>query len=327
MANSLTEQLNSLYTTTWVNRMKGIVDNIMTATPIYFWLTKKGRTQSLTGGRRIECPLRIAKNETVTAIGRGGSVSLADTDNLSVAYYDWKYLTGHLIRYFADFQMNRSRAQLESKVNADIDSLRDSQIDKFETDIHGAGTADNGLTIGGLQQIIDTTPATGTVGGIDPATYTWWRNQATNMTGLAVSTYLIQYMRTMYNDCGNYGEGVSRFPDFIITNQSVYESYEEEALEIGRIMMADRKMADLGFGDLSFKGSPITWSPAAPNYEMRFLNTNHLKWVTDAIANMKLGEFKAIVQQPEDYVAHLMSVCNLVCDNRVKQGVLYNIGN
>ena len=118
--------------------------------------------------------------------------------------------------------------------------------------------------------------------------------------------------------------GLTRANDILLTSRVVMT---EEALEIGRILMADRKMADLGFGDLSFKGAPITWSPAAPNYEMRFLNTNHLKWTTDAIANLKLGEFKPIVQQPEDYVAHSMSVCNLTCDNRVKQGVLYNVGN
>lgn len=322
---TLTETLDTMYVTTWVLRNKDVVDNIHEAIPFYYWMMKKGRHETRSGGRRIEVPLRYAKNSTPEAIGRGGSVALVDTDVLTPAYYEWKYITGHILRYFVDFQKNRGPAELMSKVNADIDGLRDGLIDKFETDLFGDGTGDNGLTIGGLQLIVDTTPATGTVGGINAATRAYWRNQATNMTGLALSTYLVDYMSAMFNDCGQWGEGVSRFPDFIVTTDTICESYEQEALEVYRIN--DNKLADMGFGDLAYKSRPMTWSPSAPSYSMFMLNSKHLKWTTDDIEYLNLGEFESIPNQPRDRVAHSMSVCNLVCDNRRKQGVLYNIGN
>lgn len=325
MANTLTEQLNELYTTTWINRRDKLIDNIMEATPFFYWLTKKGRSESQSGGRRIEIPLRYEKNETIQGITKGGAVQLTDTDNLTVAYYVWKNITGHIIRYFTEFQQNRSKPQLMNKVNADIDSLQDSYIQKMEEYVLGDGTGDNGNVPIGLQNIIDTTPATGTVGGINAANYSWWRNQATNMTGEAISVYLINRMRTLFNDCGRWGDGAARFPDFLLTTDTVYEAYEEEALEVYRIN--DKKLADMGFGDCAFKGRPLTWSPQSPAYSMFMINSNHIKWVTDPIENMNLGEWLPIVNQPRDKVAHAMCVCNLTVDNRRKQGVLYNIGN
>ncbi|MCJ7828528.1 MAG: hypothetical protein MUP81_02175, partial [Dehalococcoidia bacterium] len=101
MANTLTEQLNTMYTTTWYLRRKTIVDNAFTATPFWYLMTKKGKRSTQTGGRSIEIPLQYAKNETVKFIGRGGTVELEATDPLTVCHYNWKYLTGHIIRYFA----------------------------------------------------------------------------------------------------------------------------------------------------------------------------------------------------------------------------------
>jgi len=43
MPVTLTEQLDSLYTTTWQLMRKEAIDNIFKATPFWFWLTAKER--------------------------------------------------------------------------------------------------------------------------------------------------------------------------------------------------------------------------------------------------------------------------------------------
>lgn len=129
----------------------------------------------------------------------------------------------------------------------------------------------------------------------------------------------------MFNDCGQQGEGVSRFPDIIVCAQNVYEMYESEALEISRIMIADRKMADLGFGDLAFKGRPFTWSPSCTAGYMYFLNTSVLEWVADPIEDFTLGDWLPIINQPRDVVAHSMTVGNLVAGNCKRLGVIHTI--
>jgi hypothetical protein len=289
-------------------------------------MSKKGKRSTQSGGRSIEIPLQYAKNETVKFIGRGGTVALEATDPLTVVHWKWKYLTGHIIRYFADFQMNRGQAQLMNKVNADIDNLQSSLIDKLETSLFTA--AGSGTDIDGLANIVSITPTTeagGATGDLSRVTYPWWRNQYKTMSGEAASIYLRKRMNTMFNDCGQQGEGVTRFPDIVVTAQNVYEMYESEALEISRIMIADRKMADLGFGDLAFKGRPLTWSPSCPSGYMYFLNTSVLEWVADPIENFTLGEWLPIVNQPRDVVAHTMTVGNFIASNLKRLGVIIAI--
>jgi hypothetical protein len=325
MADTLTESLNTLYTTTWYLRKDKVVDQIFNSTPFWYSMSKKGKRTTQSGGRKIEIPLRYAKNETVKSIGRGSTVDLEDTDPLTVCQYDWKYTTGHILRYFADFQMNRGKAQLMNKVNSDIDTLQSSYIDKMETDLFGNGTGDDNKAIDGLGKLISITPTTGTVAGIDRSTHAWWRNNATSMASKAASIYLRKYMQTMFNTCGLQGEGVTRFPDLIVTDQTSYELYEDECLEISKIVIGDKKMADLGFGELAFKGRPITWSPACTSGYMYFLNTSVLEYVSDPVEDFNLGDWLPIVNQPRDVVAHAMAVGNLTTSNMKRLGVLYSI--
>jgi len=326
MANpTLTEQLNTMYTTTWYLRRKEIVDQIFNATPFWYLLSKKGKRSTQTGGRSIEIPLQYAKNETVKFIGKGGTVDLAATDPLTVCHWNWRYLTGHIVRYFADFQKNRGQAQLIKKVNADIDNLQASLIDHLESALFSDGTGDSGMAIDGLLNIVAEAPATGTVANLNRATYSWWRNQYKDMSGEAASIYLRKRMNTMFNDCGKQGKGVSRFPDIIVCAQDVHEMYESEALEISRIIISDRKMADLGFGDIAFKGRPMTWAPSCPDGSLYMLNTAVMEWVADPIENFTLGDWLPIVNQPRDVVAHAMTVGNLTTGNCKRLGVIFDI--
>ena len=288
-------------------------------------LTKKGKRRTETGGRFIEIPLQYAKNATVAYFGKGDTISINDTTPLTVARWDWKYLAGSVVRYFADDQKNRGQSAIINIMNAKLDNLQGSMIDKLETSLFSDGTGDSSKEIDGLGNIVPSTNTTGTIGGINAGTYTWWRNNATSMTGKSAAAYLRQYMNTMFNNCGQMGEGVSRFPDIIVTDQTTYEYYESETIEIGRVLMGDKTMADLGFGELAFKGRPITWSPAASAQKMFFLNTNFLEFVADPTYNFEMTDWKSIPDQPNDRVAQVVTVGNLVCSNRKRQGLLYLI--
>lgn len=326
----ITVALNELYTTTWQIRVNGLHDQIMDASPFYRIMTQGDRVQKIEGGRLIEVPLQFFKNNSVEAISRGDSVGLHDDQKYTVAQYEWKNITAHIQRFYADFQKNRGKAAVINRVKADIDNARDAMIDKFETDLFGAGTANSNKTFLGLDIIvaengIGATSAPGPVGGIDATTQTWWKNQFKDMSALDTSVHLTKEMNTMFNDCGTKGEGISRFPDLLICDQTVYQFYEEEALEISKISKGKGGLGDLGFGDLFFKGRPITWSPSCKSGSIYFLNTKFLKWIVDPIAILAMGAWLPITLQPNDVVAHIMHTCALVCSNRFRQGVMFNI--
>tara|TARA_Y100000310_G_scaffold323043_1_gene382891 strand:+ start:884 stop:1870 length:987 start_codon:yes stop_codon:yes gene_type:complete len=324
-APTYTDTLGDMYTTTWQLRLSKLENQIFNATPFYYLMQKNGRRSNQSGGRWIEEPLEYATNPTVRGIGKGEAVTLRQTEHMTTTHWDWKYITGHILRYFVDEQQNAGKSKQIGKVTADIDNLRNSVIDYMETKLFADGTDDSGKAPDGLANIVDVTNTTGTIGGLNKANYSWWRNNVTSMSGEAASVYLIKRMRTMFNDCGQLGDGVSRFPDLIVTDQATYELYEEECLAIGRIQMPDKGMQDLGFGELAFKGRPITWSPSCTAGYMYFLNTKNLRWIVDPSKWLRLGDAIKIYDQIEDKVHHLVAVGNLVCNNLKRQGVIHTI--
>ncbi len=138
-----------------------------------------------------------------------------------------------------------------------------------------------------------------------------------------------------FNTCGKYGEqsekneglGVlGKYPNLIMTDQASYELYEDELFELKIIQSATAGVGDLGFGNLLFKGVPLTWSVACPSGYMYFLNTNFLNWVYDPDYNFVMDEWKAIPNQAKDRVTQVLTAGNLTMSNARKQGILYGIG-
>ena len=321
------ETLDSIYATTFALRKDGVVDQAFEAAPFWYLLKKGGRTDTQMGGRFIEEILSYGKNETIASVTKGQNVTMTHTDVHTTSNWPWRYIAGHMVRYFQDEHKNRGKAAVEKLVNANITVLTNSFIDYMEVNMFGDGTDIAGdATISGLDEIVAETVTSGTVGGFNRANQSWWRNNQKDMGGEEVSVRLLDRMRTMHNDCGKWGEGAKRYPNLIITDQTSHEYYEMEVAEKVQVPMPDNKMADLGYGTLAFRGQPITWSPSCKAKSMYFLNTNFLKWTHDPIENMQLGEWIPVPDQPRARIAYAMLVGNLVCSNMRRQGVIYDIG-
>ena len=163
---------------------------------------------------------------------------------------------------------------------------------------------------------------------IDRAVYTWWRNNFYDFSGAndVISVHLLKRMTSGWNDCGVYGTELDRFPNITVMTKELYEAYEEEARELGQIIMNSKQsMIDLSFGDLMFKGNPITWSSSCKAQSIYLLNTRYLRWVSDSRANMTMGKWLDIVNQPGDMVSHTMLKGNLICSRPRAQKVIFNV--
>lgn len=316
-----TEVLDDLYTTTWNNRKAEVTDSIFTATEFYRQIKNKGGIKlNGTGGRYLEIPLAYAKNETVKSIGRGDTVSLSETLFMTVAQFEWKYLTGTCVRYFVDEARNKSMQQHVNWVNAKIDNLRDSLVDYLETMLFGDGTGNGSKDWEGLQNLVDTTPTVArTVGNIAQTTYTWWQNRQRSSTG-AAAVYLLSDMRTLAN---NVSEAKTRqLPNLIITTQAVAELFDDEVLEM-------RQIVNLGVNDPegtvapnTWKGIPVTWSAACPSGNMYMVNTEYIGLNIDPDINFQMTDWKAIPNQVNDRVAQIITKGNMITSRRRSLGVL-----
>jgi hypothetical protein len=311
---SLTEQFDTLYSTTWQLMREEVVDNIFKATPLYYWLSSKQRIRRETGGRWIGVQLMYAKNTTVATLGPGGVVDITPQDPMTTAKYDWRWLAGSVVRLFAEDHMNAGQKQIMNLVQAKLKNLELSLIDKLELMAFGDGTGNGGLDFDGIANLVGTTAGL-TVGGINSTTQTWWDNQRrTYVPGNGIRAE----MTTMYN---NVSVG-NDHPTLLLTTQGIFEMYETSLTNILRV--DSNKMGDAGFEALGFKGAAITFAPSGVATNVYFLNERYLEMVVESGADFVMTDWKPIPNQL-DRVAQVVTQGDIVTSNRRMQGVLTGV--
>ena len=314
-----TQTIDNVFTTTWAQRRPGAIEQNYLKTPFIFWLKARDRVKEVRGFRRLEIPVEYGKNETAAWITKGGSVSLTEGELVTIAYDEWKYLAVTIMRFGTEDQINRGAAKLIDYVKLKLNAAERAIWDEFErvTFADGSGADEPN----GLQNLVADSPSTGTVHNLNRATYTWWRNTVKASTG-AASVYLISDMRNIMNTLTTFTK--SEIKDmFLMTDQTTFELYEDEMLEMKQIV--NSQMGDAGFDTLNFKGRPIMWAPSAPSGSMYFLNPNFLNLVIDPDYFMEMTEWKPIPDQVNDRVAQIVSALNFTVSRPVAQGVLTGI--
>ena len=315
-----TAQWDDLHSSTWMRKQPKVVDNIFDAIPILNVMKKKGKLVDHSGGTDIPQPLEYGENGTVDWIGRGSKLSIETGEIITTAKYQWKFVGGSVVRMFVDEKMNKGEAAVFNYTEKNINNLEKTLKKKINAAIMGDGS-ESALAMEGFKKYIESTPATGTVGGIDSATNPWWRNQATTQSGLDHTVYLIDAMRTMYDDCSD--DGGTETPQMIITTKGIKNWYEDEALD-SHYYTVSNEMADLGIKGCAFKGAPILWSGSCDAGLMYFINLDYFEIAYDPSTWFEMTEWKT-AQDNLERVAQVVAQMNLICSNREKQGLLYSI--
>ena len=314
---TLTKTWDDLHTSTWERKGKDLVDNIFDNIPILKVMQSKGKFVDHSGGTKITIPLEYAENATVQSFGRGSKFSIVDNQKFTTAVYDWKFLGGSVVRYLVDEKMNKSEPAIFNLVEKNTKNLTKTLKKKINTLLMDDGSGDNN-DVEGFKKYVEATPATGTVGGINSANESWWRNKHTSMSGLDHTVYLIDYMRTMYDDCSD--DGGEENPQLLITTKGIKNWYEDEALD-SHYYTESNEMADLGIKGCAFKGAPILWSGTCDTGLMYFLNLDYFEIAYDPSTWFEMTEWKT-AQDNLERVAQVLAQMNVVCSNREKQGLL-----
>lgn len=323
MAGTLTETLNTLYTTTWAKRREGVVDQVFEKNYLYLLMKSKGMIKNEeTNGRRFEIPLSIADPRSAVFFTKGYAFGINDFDPLTVAYDTYKNLGDQIIRYWEDDKINGSSKTAHLKLmNAKLNTLKNSFQLKMEialwADTGGSSVAD----FNGIQFLIDNTPSSSvTVHGINQATQTdgqgnfIWRNQQKTSTG-AFSVYGESDMINLMNTCNRWGN-----VDCLISDQTTYELGIAEAIE--RIRVVNKEAVDLGIDHITFMGRTWTWSPRCTTGFTYFIDRDHLGFTIDPSVNMTMSDWKEIPNQYNDVVAQIVLRGNTWRDKAQCHGVL-----
>lgn len=185
------------------------------------------------------------------------------------------------------------KVQLLNLLDEQMESLKEGFMQKLDLELHRDGSTDPDAIVG-LDTLISVAPNTGTVGGLDRATATYWRNHAE--TGISVSSTgnLAQKMELAWRKCIKNGGS----PNFILAGGDFIDAYRKEITVTNNANAGSTKMLDAGVGSgvntgLYFKGVEILWDPqfeelqavetAAVDWNKRayFINTKFLKYRDD----------------------------------------------
>ena len=268
---------------------KSPTNNIFNSRAFFYALGKSGFKEEVSGGRLFEMPIEYAENTNFRMYGEMETLDTVRMDTFDCARYEQRICAGTIV--FSDLELIRN-TPAGRKIDIKAEKLqngKDSAITTLNQQMwSGDGT---GTNIDGVETIISITPTTGSVGGINRATFSFWRNQQTS--GAQTTTAydnLESAMRTIYNSC-SLG-GVEMTPSSIITDKTTFGGYEGTLLSYLRIQRdAKSTGGDAGFLNdaIQYKGAKVFYDEDAPAGEMRFLNPKVLKFMYLANGWLKMS--------------------------------------
>tara|TARA_R100001509_G_C4871085_1_gene216712 strand:- start:199 stop:1140 length:942 start_codon:yes stop_codon:yes gene_type:complete len=307
--------LSEIVTTTLRNRSRTLSDNVSNHNALLRRLRENGNQTSVTG-RDIVRELEYADNGTVQFYSGYETLDVSPSDVLSAAVFDYKQLAGNVTISGLEQVKNSGTEAIINLLEARINVLEKSMMNSLSTSIYSDGTGSSGKEVGGLQLIV-ADAGTGTVGGINSSTYTFWQNVQTTATSSAFSTSNVQAdMNNIYLQLVRGADS----PDLVMAGTNAYKAFLGSLQAIQRITSDD--LANSGFTSVQYLNSDVVFDSSCNTDRMYFLNTDYLRLEVAASRDFVPGEAKMSVNQ-DAMVTPMFWSGNLTCSNRALQGVIH----
>lgn len=325
--------LSEIITTTLRNRSGVLADNFQKNNALVKRLGEKGKIKPFRGGRTIVQELQYQENGNAGWYSGYDTISVAAADVFSAAEFDIKQLAVSVSISGLEMLQNTGKWAVTDLLESRIENAEGTLMNFLSTGVYSDGTGSGGKIVGGLQLLVADSPSTGTVGGINRASFPFWRNVSFDSTtdgGAAATSANIQsYMNRVYIQLVR---GAHR-PDLIVADNNYWRLYLESLQSIQRItedkagqagflklkyMDAD-VVLDGGFAGVSGSGS----AGAATANHMYFLNTDYLFLRPHSERNMVPLDPGSRYSVNQDAIVKLIGWAgNLTVSNCSLQGVL-----
>ena len=327
MANP-SSTMTEVVTMTLRNRTGKLADNVTDNNALLNRLKKKGKVKPVSGGRTIVQELEYAENGTFKRYAGYETLDISPSDVFSAAEFNYAQAAVAVSISGLEMLQNSGEEAVLDLLESRIQNAEKTLVNNIAADCYSDGTASGGKQIGGLQLLVDTTPSTGTVGGIDASTTigTFWRNIAYDGGATATSTNIQSYMNAI---ALQLVRGTDK-PDLIVMDNNYYGKYLASLQAIQRV--TSEEMAGAGFASLKYFGVGSAdvvldggVGGACPASTAYFLNTNYLYFRPHSQRNfVPIGDDRFATNQ--DAMVKLIGFAgNMTVSNRSLQGVMKNI--
>lgn len=310
-----------LVSTTFRKHAKEIKDNVSKNNALLRRVYDKGNVRREDGGLTIVAPLDYAENNTYQRYSGYDVLNVGASDVISAAEYQWRQIAINVVASGLELRTNSGDSRIINLVKARLKNAIRTFKNNFSADIYSDGTLAN--QVNGLQALV-ADAGTGTVGGIDSSTWTFWKNKVQSAAapiqgGGAIvpgSTTMESLMLPLWLSLTRGDDQ----PDLIVMDNNYFTFFEQSQTSIKRY--TDSTKANAGFVALKYKGADVIFDGGSgiPTNHAYFLNTDYLELVVHKDADMTvMDEMKPYNQDAA--VVPVLWMGNLVCSNRSLQGV------
>lgn len=319
---------SDILATTIESRSRQIADNVTSNNALLSRLKARGMVKTVSGGSKILQELSFNENANTGWYSGYDILPVGVSDNISAAEYNWKQAAVPVIISGLEQLQNSGREQMIDLMEARLSVAESSMANLISAGVYSDGTGSGGKEIDGLEAAVPLDPTAAPYGGIDGATFTFWRNQVSDQTAAAGldPTQIQGFWNLLWS---NLVRGSDR-PDLIPCDGTVWNTYIASLQNQQRF--SNTNEGDAGFMTIKFMDADVvldggiytgdvTGATGAPAGTAYFLNTDYIHYRPHRDRNMvPLSPNRRYATNQDAEVQILAWAGNLTTSGRQFQG-------
>jgi len=305
--------VDELLTTSMVNLLPGIRDNVFSSNPLLKYLYKTNKIRKR-GGASLSHGVLSQTNDTASSYQRYDILQTGGQDGLTRDQWEWRqYSVDVSIDGFTSRIANAGDSKIEDLLETKKMQAEEALSLLLEADFFAASPVAKSLR--SLPVIV---LASGTEGQINGTTNSWWQSYVLSSGSWAAQGRA--NLTTAYNAISvrNPAGG----PDVIVSSQTELEYYESSVVPQERF--TDTRVADIGIQNLKFKTTPWIWSPQASSGTVYLLHNGGLEFIVNSDTDFLLTPYVTPTDQ-DVKSSKILLACALITGNRRKLGKLTGV--
>jgi hypothetical protein len=275
--------VSDMVATTIESRTGEIADNVTKNNALLAKLKKRGNIKTFSGGTLIYQELSFAENGNAGYYSGYDLLPVAAQDVLSAAQYAIKQAAVPVVMSGLEMLQNAGKEQIIDLMDGRMDVAESSLANLLAGGVYSDGTGSGGKEVTGLNAAVPVNPATGTYGGIDRATWTFWASKINNTSGLTAAT-IQGAMNTLW---AQLVRGADR-PDLIVSDNTIWSLYMASLQAQQRFTNVET--ANLGFPSIKYMDADYVLDGGiggfCPAGTLFMLNTKYIFWRPHSQRNM-----------------------------------------
>jgi hypothetical protein len=313
---------NTMMTVAIENRSSKITDVLTKSNALLNVLRDHGGVKTFDGGRTITENIMYAE-PGLNAQSYSGydTLNTLTGEHLTMAEFSIAQYASSVSVSGLELAQNSGKSKMIDLVESRVRAAEAALTNKISSDLYGDGTTANSLT--GIQAMLPAVATTGVYGGIDRATYTFWRHQTRTGTAITNANIYAKYLELFLS----LGRNSTESPDAILACKDHFFALSTAMQAQQRFeQVGSEKYTNMGFQNLMFMNCPVFLERNAFGASgmisngSYFINTDTVK--LRPFKSDKFVHFDGTPTTQDASVKRLKYYANLTCSNVALNGVL-----